>query len=146
MSIKLKINARNFDVAVATLSKNAALQLRKIDTIMQNNVADAANAAKANLPAKYSSLAASISDIKKGELQYQLRADKDYAAYVEFGTGDYAAEYVSSLEPEWQELAESYYVNGQGKLPEEPYFYPAVKNMFQNIIKEIEKTTNARHK
>lgn len=146
MSITLKINARGFDLAIAKLSKNAELELRNIDRIIERNVNDAANAAKTNLPAKCSNLASSISSVKKGELEYQLRADKDYAAYVEFGTGDFASEYVPSLEPEWQKLAESYYVNGSGKLPEEPYFYPAVTDMWAKMIKEIQKATNARYK
>jgi hypothetical protein len=146
MSIKFKINSKGFDLAVANISKKAALQVMRIDGIIEQNVQDAANNAKSNLPAKYSDLASSINVVKKQELQYQLRADKDYAAYVEFGTGESAAEYVPSLEPEWQKLAESYYVNGEGKLDEEPYFYPAVKDMWSKMIKEIQKTTNARYK
>lgn len=146
MSITLKINARGFDLAIAKLSKNAELELRNIDRIIERNVNDAANAAKANLPAKYSNLASSISSLKKEDLLYQLRADKDYAAYVEFGTGDFAAEYVPSLEPEWQKLAESYIENEEGKLPESPYFHPAVTDMWAKMIKEIQKATNARYK
>lgn len=146
MGIKLKISGRGFDVAVAQLSKKAELQLRKVDAIMEQNIADAAVAAKANLDAKYSSLASSISNVKKGELDYQLRADKDYAAYVEFGTGPWAAKYVPSLEPEWQELAKSYQTMTPGNLEESPYLYPAVKDMWSKMIKEIQKATNARYK
>lgn len=146
MGIKLKISGRGFDVAIAQLSKKAELQLRKVDAIMEQNIADAAVAAKANLDVKYSDLASSISSVKKGELDYQLRADKDYAAYVEFGTGKNAAAYVPSLEPEWRKLAESYKTTGDGKLEEDPYLYPAVKDMWSKMIKEIQKATNARYK
>jgi len=45
-------------------------------------------------------------------------------AYVEFGTGSSAAALVPSLEPEWQDIARRFYVNGQGRLLSAPYLYP----------------------
>jgi hypothetical protein len=45
-------------------------------------------------------------------------------AYVEFGTGQSAASLVPTLEPEWQEVARKFYINGQGRLIANPYLYP----------------------
>lgn len=143
---KLKITARGVDLAIAKLNKNAGVFINKIDTIISDNVKEAEQAAKSNLPAQYGQLKASISSNKIDQLKYQLRADKDYAAYVEFGTGDFAANYVSSLEPEWEKLASTFIVNRNGRMPEEPYFYPAVQDMWKSMLEEIKKATNARYK
>ena len=142
----LKISARGLDLAIAKLNKNAALEIAKIDSIMQDKIKEAEQAAKANLPAQYGELKASISSNKIKELNYQLRADKDYAAYVEFGTGRFAADYVISLEPEWEKLAATFIETREGKMEEEPYFYPAVQDMWKSMLEEIKKATNARYK
>lgn len=53
-------------------------------------------------------------------------------AYIEFGTGISAAEYVPTLPKEWQDIAMKYYVNGKGTMVKRPFLYPA-------YIKEIPK-------
>lgn len=50
---------------------------------------------------------------------------KNYAAYVEFGTGEHAAAYVPTLDPEFQKLARTFFVNGRGKTKTSPYLIPA---------------------
>lgn len=45
-------------------------------------------------------------------------------AYIEFGTGQSAAALVPTLPEDWQEIARSFYVNGQGRLIANPYLYP----------------------
>lgn len=142
----LKISAKGVDVAIAKLTQQANATIFKIDSIMNEKVKSAENNAKSQLPAQYGELIASISSEKISELKYRLIADKDYAAYVEFGTGNYAASYVNSIEPEWKELASKFIVNKQGKMKEEPYFYPAVTRMWSEILEEIKKATNARYK
>jgi len=47
------------------------------------------------------------------------------AAYLEFGTGKQAASYVPSLDPKYQELAASFYVNGKGTLRTHRFLIPA---------------------
>jgi hypothetical protein len=46
-------------------------------------------------------------------------------AYLEFGTGSDAAALVPTLPEEWQQTAKQYYINGQGKLRNKAYLYPA---------------------
>lgn len=52
------------------------------------------------------------------------------AAYVEFGTGRFAAAYVPGLPEYWQKLALSFKTDTPGKMDKKPYFYPAY---FRNI-------------
>lgn len=86
--------------------------------------------AKRAVPVNMGGLRASIMPETQNldNLEITFSAGVDYAAYVEFGTGPYAAKYVPSLEPEWQAIAKEYYVNGQGRMPARPYLHPAVMN------------------
>jgi len=68
---------------------------------------------------------------------------KSYAAYVEFGTGRFAALYVPSIEPEWQAYARTFYINGQGRLPASPYLYPAFEKNKIELIKRLKTLLNA---
>lgn len=56
---------------------------------------------------------------------YVDRSAGDVAAWVEFGTGQSASNYLSSTPPEWQSLARLYYVNGKGTIIAQPYLLPA---------------------
>lgn len=65
-------------------------------------------------------------------------------AYIEFGTGEYAAETLGPYPEDWKALAYDFYVNGKGKLPARPYMYPAyVKNttgLRDQLISRIRRT------
>ena len=84
-----------------------------------------ARSAKNLCPVDTGVLRASISLKKDQFLSYQLVAQKKYAAYVEFGTGQgfELPEYV-----EWQELAAKYKGKGarQVNLPARPYMRPSI--------------------
>jgi len=47
------------------------------------------------------------------------------AAYLEFGTGKYAAKYVKGLPAAFVKLALTFYKNGKGTLREHPFLIPA---------------------
>lgn len=61
------------------------------------------------------------------------------AAYLEFGTGKYAAKYVGKLTPDWQALAMQFYVNGKGKLRQHPYLLPAYKQESKRLADKLTK-------
>ena len=63
---------------------------------------------------------------------------QEYAAYVEFGTGPFAAKYVKQLPIEWQKYALTFYVNGKGRLPAHPYLYPAFNITKDMLIKDLQ--------
>lgn len=72
-----------------------------------------------------------------GRLSSTVGASADYAAYVEFGTGRFAAAYVPQLPPEWQALALTFYVNGKGRLPAHPFLYPAFNKAKDKLLEDI---------
>lgn len=98
--------------------------------------------AKKNVPVDLGQLRSSIyvETAQLDNLQVGFVAGVDYAAYVEFGTGPFAAKYVPSLDPEWQAIAKEYLVNGEGRMPAKPFLYPAVMNnisLFEKKLKEL---------
>jgi hypothetical protein len=92
---------------------------------------DAANNLSLHGTTDFGFLANSI-DAVPGHLSVTVVAHKDYAAYVEFGTGPYAATYLPSIEPEWRAIARQFFVNGKGRMPAQPYLHPAfAKNLIE---------------
>lgn len=81
----------------------------------------------------YTELAASIASKKLKNGTYQVRANKFYAAYVEFGTGRYAASYVTQLDKDWQTYASKFIVNKKGRLPQTPFLHPSA-NYYLNTF------------
>lgn len=62
--------------------------------------------------------------------------------YIEFGTGVYAADLLSTYPAEWQDIAWDFYENGEGTLFAYPYMYPAITENEGLILKEIQKELN----
>ena len=75
---------------------------------------------------------------------WEVTSNAKYSAYVEFGTGVYAAGYVPSLPAEIQAYAKTFYVNGQGTLPATPFLFNSFMEERINLIKEIKKILNDR--
>ena len=82
-----------------------------IDKIIQNEfvafgdnvVSDAKRLAPVDEGYLRNSISASVTD-----LELSISVNVDYAAYLEFGTKSFAAEYVASLPPEWQTFASEF--------------------------------------
>src|ERR1043165_8839241 len=64
---------------------------------------------------------------EKRPLEVEIIAAVFYAAYVEFGTGVFAAAYVPSLPAPLQEYAKTFFVNGKGRVPARPFLIPAIE-------------------
>lgn len=93
------------------------------------------------------SLSNTINSTQTTPLGAQIIAGtSELAAYVEWGTGDYAKEYVATLSPEEQAEALTFFISGKGKGHPHPYFFPSVyKNspeLLANIEKELQKLAN----
>ena len=69
----------------------------------------------------------------------KLTAGSTYAAYLEFGTGQFAAAYTSTLPPELQAYAMTFFVNGKGHLPAMPHIVPG----FERAVKELKEHLKA---
>lgn len=93
---------------------------------------------------KVPSIAATVKTEVSKANHYIVSAGKglqnpNIAAYLEFGTGNFAAAYVPGIPKDWQELAQSFYVNGLGRMPASPYLYPAFLAATGSMIGEVEK-------
>jgi HK97 gp10 family phage protein len=78
-------------------------------------------------------------EIKKEGLLAEVSANKEYAPYVEFGTGQF-----TKVPKGFEEIAMSFYVNGKGTMKPKPYLIPSwasevpiFRNKLKKIIKEM---------
>lgn len=136
----LTIQVTGVKEAFSKITTNFKKASDEIDMEMGNGIERIITEAKTLLPAQYGRLRSSLRVKKISKFNYSYGSNVDYAAYVEFGTGNYAAAYVPSLEADWQELALSYKTSNPGKLPSSPYLYPSTIIGQKNIIKNIKAT------
>ena len=61
----------------------------------------------------------------------------DYAAYVEFGTGQFAKSYLGSMPNEIKSYAMTFFVNGQGRMPAQPFLIPAYIKYRKQFFKDM---------
>jgi hypothetical protein len=61
------------------------------------------------------------------------------AIYIEFGTGVSAANYVPTLDPEFQAVAQKYYINGKGTIMKQPFLLPAWFKYQPTVVPKIKK-------
>lgn len=93
------------------------------------------NDAMANVPA---SIRASYRlESSNGGFTVNIYTDNAIAAYIEFGTGVYASEYLSGKDMEIKDEAIKFYVNGEGRMPARPYLFPAYYRHRDALIVEL---------
>lgn len=66
-------------------------------------------------------------------------SDEEVAAYIEFGTGDFAATYLVGKPTEMVEDAMKFFVNGKGTMPPHPYLFPAFYKYRDEIVNVMDK-------
>jgi len=118
---------------IGSIDKLTQAILQGIDDELDANSEEIAANARVDVPknlAGSSGLEGSISVVREKFLERTVVANKFYAPYVEFGTGNYAAAYVGTLPPEIQQYAMSFFVNGLGHMPAAPFMFP-------NIIRQM---------
>lgn len=128
-----------FDKLFKDLDKYSKEVVAELDAEMFAGLRDMETQAKTFAPVDTGRLRGSINVKKLEPLAYELRAETDYAAYVEFGTGPYAESYVPSLDPEWQEYAKTFQKSKPGHTPQKPFFYRAVRDVFPIMIERMKK-------
>lgn len=77
-------------------------------------------------------------DVVENEQGISVEVGAPYAAYVEFGTGGDASSYVPTLPQEWQDEAEQFLVNGEGKTGQHPFLYPAVLRHIEELPEAVD--------
>lgn len=109
----------------------------KIDVALDRFRRNVEGEAKMNAPKTTGEvLRASIqSDRQEDTVSFSVNVDN--AAYIEFGTGQFAASYLAGM-PQWvRDYAIQFFVNGMGRLPESPFLIPAMQRNLPLLVDEI---------
>lgn len=130
-----------FNKLFKDLDKYAKEVIAELDAEMGAGIEDMATEAKRLAPVSSGggNLRATIDVEKEKPFSYNLVANARYAAYVEFGTGPYAEQYVPSLDQDWQEYAIDFKETDPGHTKQQPFFYPAVNKIFPQMIARMKK-------
>jgi hypothetical protein len=154
----LTIRIDGLDSTFAKLNDQVDEIKFQIDNEMAAAVENMATSAKQLFPLApkkedqedYSQIRSSIRTVKNKDFDYELIAgygtdpknpQDALAAYIEFGTGKFFKLYPGK-EKLWQDLADQYYLNGNGWTRPSPYFYPSVKTWYQSLISNIQRLLN----
>ena len=111
MSITLKI--KGLDAAVKQANKLAKTARVETQAALDTFGLSVEGTAKQLAPANEGRLRNAIS-ASRGNLSASIVAATNYAAYMEFGTRKYAAQYVATLPQEWQQFAAQFKGDGTG--------------------------------
>lgn len=68
-----------------------------------------------------------------------IYTDNEIAAYIEFGTGAYAKEYLSGKPTEMVEEAMKFFVSGKGRLEAHPYLFPIYYKYKVKLMEDLDK-------
>lgn len=105
----MEIQIRGLDAVIAKLDKRSNNVQKDVQAAL-NDFADRVVTDAKSLVSQNSSdegrLLNSIGS-KYGNMNVTIFANTEYAAYIEFGTRKFAAQYVSTLPADWQQLAAS---------------------------------------
>lgn len=136
--IYIDINERGLKEFFKTLKNELSERTALIDQELAAHGELMATSAKMIAPVDTGRLRNSISLKKENFLSYQLVAQTDYAAYIEFGTGKYAANYVPSLDEEWQKIAIQFKKGPGSNIPAVGYMNKSVEAYTPSLIKSIQ--------
>jgi len=73
-----------------------------------------------------------------GQAVADVVARTEIMAYLEFGTGIYAKDYLSGQPPDVKKLARKFFKTGKGTLRAFPYLIPSFEENRSKIIKKLE--------
>lgn len=105
MAQGIYIDAKDFNGGVAALKKLFAQFPDRVDDVLQDNAEEIRENAIRRAPANNGSLRQNISIDISRPLKKTISSKEPYSAYVEFGTGAYAAAEVSKLPPQYRTYA-----------------------------------------
>lgn len=137
--------ARGFTIKVNGLKETLAklkdegdVIKKQVDFAIGVNVEAMASEAKNRVVVDNSRLKNSISASKLKDFTYELVAQVNYAAYVEFGTGNL---FVQLPEQYWNDLAAQFKASPRKRLvnlPPRPYLRPSVNRITPIMLQDIE--------
>jgi len=140
----LNIKIQGVEATLSKLNKSYEKIKNEIDNEMAASVELMTTVAKTIYSSDNAEIRSSIRNKKIKDFSYELiagRGDDPMAAYIEFGTGRYFKLYPGK-EKEWQDLADQYFVNGEGMMRPAPYFYPSVTSGVVSLTSNIKQILN----
>ena len=110
MADNITINAAEFSKQANNLFKGMEKELHDgMEALLEKNARILELEMKKLAPKDIGGLAASISaPVNTAELEFTVSVNAFYAAFLEWGTGRYAAQYVSGLPEDWQAYARQF--------------------------------------
>lgn len=114
MAQAFTIDTKNFSKGATALKKMFASLPEKVDDILNANAKEAVLNAKDLAPSNMGDLRRGISAKVDTKLKKQLTSRAPYSAYMEFGTGKYAAQEVAKLPSEYKAYAAQFKGKGGG--------------------------------
>jgi HK97 gp10 family phage protein len=135
---KAKVDMSAFNKSINRIEKAFIERLDKIENAFVKSMQDMEKEATAAAPVDTGDLKSSIKWKEVGKLSYELRADTDYAAFVEFGTGKQTV--IKNYDQFWESIGEKFWT----KRPNEgvratPFFYPTVNKNIPKLKNKIAK-------
>lgn len=119
--------------------KKAEREARRIfEEELESAARDINAKAVAKVPVDMGFLRASAT-VEGSKLVWRVYFTSEYAPYVEFGTGQFARDTVAPYPKEWQDHAMEFFRTGNGQMPAQPFFYPAVREAMAKIDEVIDK-------
>jgi len=136
------IEIKGLKETLTKLNKEEVKVENALDFAIGIGVDQMATEAKNKVVVDTGRLRASISANKVKKFFYELVAQVNYAAYVEFGTGKYYIDYGG----QWSVLASKF--KGKGKkqvnLQARPYIYPSVTHVLPIIEQDLQDIANKK--
>ena len=128
---KNKVDMSAFNKSMNSIEKAFTQRLDKIENAFKDTMIKMEQEATAAAPVDTGELKSSINWKEVGKLSYELRADTNYAAYVEFGTGKQTI--IKNYDQFWQSIGEKFWTRRPNEgIKATPFFYPTVN---KNIAK-----------
>lgn len=134
------------NTSFASLQRTLRKMEREIDQIVRVTISQYANRmfteAMANLG--HPELVGKFNLVfEDGGYKVSVTTDSNIAAYIEFGTGNYARDYLSGQPQEVSDEAIKFYISGDGTMPARPYLFPAYFKYREMVVPEINKRVEA---
>ena len=111
----IKIDLKGFDTTISNINKIAKDTELRVKEALVDFGTKVETQAKRDAPADEGKLRNSINaTYPKNGLSVEVTVAADYAAYMEFGTRKFAAQYVATLPQDWQAYAATFKGGGGG--------------------------------
>ena len=135
---KNKVDMSAFNKSMNSIEKAFTQRLDKIENTFKDTMIKMEQEATAAAPVDTGELKSSINWKEVGKLSYELRADTNYAAYVEFGTGKQTI--IKNYDQFWQSIGEKFWTRRPNEgIKATPFFYPTVNKNIAKLKTKISK-------